>query len=108
MLGSVFGGILGALEMLLLSAVVVAAYALARWARERSPDAQRTMRLTGLVVLAASVLLGVLVGGDQRLRAFFYFLPLLGVPGALAQVPPATFTAWFNRLLGGSERDTPR
>lgn len=108
MLLTIFGGIAGALEMLLLAAVVVAAYLLARWAQVRSSDARRALRLTGLVVLVAAIVLGVLVGGDQRLRGVFYFLTLLGVPAALAQVPPDVFAEWFNHLLGDSQRDTPR
>ncbi len=108
MLLSIFGGIAGALEMLLLAAVVVAAYLLARWAQVRSSDAQRVLRLTGLVVLVAAILLGVLVGGDQRLRGVFNFLTLLGVPAGLAQVPPEMFADLLNRIVGESERDTPR
>ncbi len=108
MLLSILGGIAGALEMLLLSVVAIGTYLLARWAQVRGNDARRTMRLTGLAVLGAAVLLGVLVGGDQRLRGFFYFFTLLGVPAGLAQIPPELFTEWLNRLLGGSEHETPR
>ncbi len=108
MIGSVIGGILGAVEMLLVSGAVVAAYWLARWARQRAPSPRRTVRLTGLVIVAISVLLTILTGAGHRLWALFYFLTLIGVPGTLGLVPPEVFTELVNRVVGSSEPQAPK
>lgn len=107
MIDSVFGGIGGALEMLLVSGAIVAAYWVARWVRQRSTTPQRTIRLTGLVVVGVAVLLTILTGAGHRTWAFFYFLTLVGAPAGLGMVPPEVFTEMINQVVGGSEPRRP-
>lgn len=107
-MGSVFGGIVGALGMLLVCGVVVAVYWLARWAGQRSPNPQRTLRLTGLATVVVAVLLTFLTGAGHRTWALFYFLTLLGIPAGLGLVPPAVFVDLVNRVVGGSEPQAPK
>lgn len=100
MIENVWAGFISAIQMLLISAGIFVAWGGGFMLRERSHDLQRTYRKAVLALVGIVIVLTLLTGMGNMVKAFVYWAIVIGVPLALGLGP--TEQAW--QWLSQSER----